>query len=103
MKVTRAGTYLGAVVEDFQLDPGDPRLGDLLKQLLNSYKVVMFRRQFLTPETHRAVAATIGPPEVAPPSARRRIPPCRASPHTHLIRVCPRSRPSTTQPSTPAI
>jgi taurine dioxygenase len=66
MRITPAGTYLGAVVEDFQLDPTNPGLGDMLQQLLNTYKVVMFRRQFLTPETHRAVAATIGPTEVHP-------------------------------------
>ena len=26
MKITRQGTYLGATVEDFQLEPSDPSL-----------------------------------------------------------------------------
>ncbi|GAB3285484.1 TauD/TfdA dioxygenase family protein [Kineosporia babensis] len=66
MKITRVGTYLGAMVEDFTLDPGDPDLGKVLRQLLTAHKVVKFKRQFLSPADHVAVAATIATPEIHP-------------------------------------
>lgn len=71
MKITRQGTYLGATVEDFQLEPSDPSLGTTLKELLAAYKVVMFKGQFLSPQVHRDVAATIATPEVHPFGSER--------------------------------
>ncbi|MFD9715771.1 TauD/TfdA dioxygenase family protein [Streptomyces sp. NPDC059076] len=47
MKLTRLGTYLGAVVEDYQLDPSVSHLGAIVRELLLEYKVVFFKRQHL--------------------------------------------------------
>ncbi|MFE3548220.1 TauD/TfdA dioxygenase family protein [Streptomyces kronopolitis] len=47
MKLTRLGTFLGAVVEDYKLDTADPDLAPTVRELLLKHKVVFFKRQHL--------------------------------------------------------
>lgn len=62
----RLGTYLGVVVDDYQLDPSRPELGELVRELLQQHKVVVFKNQHLDRHAFVKVAKQIGRPEAHP-------------------------------------